>query len=225
MKNYIGFLFLTIITNLQGQAIWGESIHEIGVTGSSTTSFGVYGFSSFDLGVGGTSEYSVGVEGTSLNVNSYDVNATGPGINYGATSSKRWKTNIVEIQSPLTKIAQLRGVYFDWDEAHGGHHDIGFIAEEVGKVLPEIVGYEENGVDASGMDYSKLTPLLVEAMNEMRREYQEKFDKMESQIRDQQEEIRELQSDLAHTGKKINKKSTTTQNKQKHVSPLVSIKR
>ena len=44
------------------------------------------------------------------------------------------------------------------------------IAEEVGKVLPEIVNYEENGTDAIGMDYSKLTPLLVEAVNALRAE-------------------------------------------------------
>jgi hypothetical protein len=160
-------------------------------------------------GVTGVSTNSVGVLGYSVNPNSYDFDAQGSGINYGATSSRRWKTNIVNIPTPLMKIAQLRGVYFDWDEAHGGHHDIGFIAEEVGKVLPEIVGYEENGVDASGMDYSKLTPLLVEAMNAMRQEYQEKFDKMESQIRDQQEEIGELRSDLAHTSKKIPKTGHT----------------
>ena len=44
------------------------------------------------------------------------------------------------------------------------------IAEEVGKVLPEIVIYEENGIDAQGMDYSKLSPLLVEAVKELRAE-------------------------------------------------------
>ena len=55
-------------------------------------------------------------------------------------------------------------MYFTWDEEHGGQHDVGMIAEEVGKVLPEIVVYEENGIDADGMDYSKLTPLLVEAV-------------------------------------------------------------
>ncbi len=44
------------------------------------------------------------------------------------------------------------------------------IAEEVGKVLPEIVNYEENGIDAMGMDYSKMTPLLVEAVNALRAE-------------------------------------------------------
>ncbi len=47
---------------------------------------------------------------------------------------------------------------------------MGFIAEEVGEVLPEIVVYEENGVDAIGMDYSKMTPLLVEAVNALRAE-------------------------------------------------------
>jgi hypothetical protein len=34
----------------------------------------------------------------------------------------------------------------------------------VGKVLPEIVDYEQNGIDAIGLDYSKITPLLVEAI-------------------------------------------------------------
>jgi hypothetical protein len=46
----------------------------------------------------------------------------------------------------------MRGVYFDWDESHGGGHDVGMIVEEVRKVLPEIVVYEENGIDANGMD-------------------------------------------------------------------------
>ncbi len=44
------------------------------------------------------------------------------------------------------------------------------IAEEVGKVLPEIVVYEANGVDANGMDYSKITPLLLEAIKAQQKE-------------------------------------------------------
>lgn len=84
--------------------------------------------------------------------------------NYGSASSIRWKNNIVPINLPLEKIAAIRGVYFDWDSEHGGNHDVGCIAEEVGKVLPEIVVFEKNGIDAEGMDYSKLTPLLIEAI-------------------------------------------------------------
>jgi hypothetical protein len=44
------------------------------------------------------------------------------------------------------------------------------IAEEVGEVMPEIVQYEEDGIYASGMDYGKLTPLLVEAIKALKAE-------------------------------------------------------
>ena len=74
------------------------------------------------------------------------------------------------IEDPLDKVEQLRGVRFVWDAEHGGREDVGMIAEEVGAVLPEIVQYEENGVDAMGMDYSKLTPLLVEAVKALHAE-------------------------------------------------------
>jgi len=47
---------------------------------------------------------------------------------------------------------------------------VGMIAEEVGQVLPEIVQYEEDGIYTSGMDYSKLTPLLVEAVKALKKE-------------------------------------------------------
>ena len=59
------------------------------------------------------------------------------------------------------------------------------IAEEVGKVLPEIVVFEENGVDASGMDYSKITPLLVEAIKALKAEsdlLKERLEKLEKTI-------------------------------------------
>jgi hypothetical protein len=104
-------------------------------------------------------------------------------IAYGQSSSRLWKINILNIPHPLEKISKLRGVYFDWNADHGGLHDVGFIAEETGAEVPEIVGYEENGIDATGMDYCKITPLLVEAANAMRREYQEKSDEQKLLIK------------------------------------------
>jgi len=112
-----------------------------------------------------SSSVNYAVRGRCDSPTGFDFYAYGAGTNYGSSSSRRWKNNIENIGDPLEKIAQLRGVYFDWDEEHGGHHDVGFIAEEIGAVLPEIVQYEVNGVDAIGMDYSKMTPLLVEAVN------------------------------------------------------------
>jgi hypothetical protein len=65
------------------------------------------------------------------------------------------------------------GVYFDWDEEHGGKHDMGFIAEEVGQVIPEIVGYEPDGVYATGVDYGAITPMLLQAIKEQQRQIEE----------------------------------------------------
>ncbi len=47
------------------------------------------------------------------------------------------------------------------------------IGEEVGKVLPEIVVYEENRIDVNGMDNSKLTPLLIEAIKALQKRVEE----------------------------------------------------
>jgi hypothetical protein len=137
--------------------LWSETTGErsravVGLA-RNKRSIGVYGIA--------LAENSTGVFGEGQN---YDFYANGPGVDYGSGSSIRWKTNIAPINSPIEKIKAIRGVTFDWDGAHGGRHDVGMIAEEVGKVLPEIVVYEKNGTDAIGMDYSKITPLLLEAI-------------------------------------------------------------
>ncbi len=67
---------------------------------------------------------------------------------------------------------RLRGVSYDWRT--DGRHDIGLIAEEVGKVMPEVVQYEENGVDAISLDYARLIPILIEAIKEQQLQAQEK---------------------------------------------------
>ena len=73
-------------------------------------------------------------------------------------SSRRWKTNIHLLENALSKVEQLRGVSYDLKDS--GKHEIGVIAEEVGQVVPEVVSYENNGKDARGVDYSRLTALL-----------------------------------------------------------------
>lgn len=163
---------IAIIADVDSVGIYSDASGTagIGVQGKGRLA-GVVGFSNFSdaVGVSGQCAGGIGVEGYSET--GFDFFASGPGINYGSGSSRRWKSNIRLIDNPLKKIAALRGVYYTWDTRHGGHSDIGFIAEEVGEVLPEIVAYEENGVDAKGMDYTKITPLLVEAFNALHREH------------------------------------------------------
>ena len=192
-------------------------------TASSGTTYGVGGDSESATGTGvlgrasSASGQNIGVQGISHSSAGYDFFANGAGVNYGGASSRRWKCNVIAIQHPLEKISQLEGVYFDWDEEHGGHHDVGMIAEDVGKVLPEIVRYEANGSDASGMDYSKLTPLLVEAVKELQQEKdaeiselklqiqetRQLYDQMVKQNREMQQQIQDLkrlEEQLTSTG-------------------------
>ena len=163
----IGVFGLATSTASDAAGVFGRADNpdSVGVLGQGAEfAVGVEGRVFDHLGAG------IGVRGSSDNPAGYDFFADGIGQDFGSSSSIRWKRNVVAIAQPLDKVGRLRGVYFDWDADHGAHHDVGMIAEEVGKVLPEIVTYEQNGVDAVGMDYSKLTPLLVEAVKALRDE-------------------------------------------------------
>ncbi len=100
---------------------------------------------------------------------------------WGIYSSRRWKTNIQPIADPLDKIQRLRGVSYDWKA--DGKHDIGLIAEEVGEVIPEVVAYEANGVDAQSVDYARMVAPLIEGMKAQQK-----------QIDGQQKEIETLKT-------------------------------
>ncbi len=83
---------------------------------------------------------------------------------YVTYSSKRYKSAVQSIENPLELLNKLDGVTYKWNDS--GRTDIGFIAEDVGKVLPCVVDYEENGVDAIATDYTRINAVLVEAVKE-----------------------------------------------------------
>jgi hypothetical protein len=106
-----------------------------------------------------------------------DLRVTGDVVAY-YSSDERLKDNIVKLQNPIQKIKQLNGVEFDWNDNQDTYkgHDIGVIAQEVEKVLPELVTTRDNGYKA--VRYEKIVALLIEA------------------IKDQQSQIDELKSKL-----------------------------
>jgi len=85
------------------------------------------------------------------------------------SSDERLKTNIVGINGAISKVQQLRGVEFDWISS--GHHSIGVIAQDVEKVVPELVETRDDGM--KGVDYGKLTALLIEAVKEQQNQIDE----------------------------------------------------
>ena len=95
------------------------------------------------------------------------------------SSDKRLKENIVNIPNALDKVMDINGVEFDWSanyiKEHGGEdelfnrkHQVGVIAQEVEKVLPEVVADRPDGYKA--VRYEQLVPLLIEAIKELKTE-------------------------------------------------------
>ena len=158
-----------------GYGVYGTGgTYSVAGINSNTSGYGVYGSGLGTDGTGVKGEgKKYGVYGSG-SLGYWDFYAGGDGTNYGAASSIRWKRNIKEIDNSLGKILQLRGVYFDWDKEHGGNHDMGMIAEEVGKIIPEIVSWDQDVPEyATGMDYGHLTPVLVEAIKEQQTQIEE----------------------------------------------------
>ena len=98
------------------------------------------------------------------------------------SSDQRLKENIVNIPNALDKVMDINGVEFDWSteymEAHGGEddlfnrkHQVGVIAQEVEKVLPEVVADRPDGYKA--VRYEQLTALLIEAIKDLKKELDE----------------------------------------------------
>ena len=86
------------------------------------------------------------------------------------------KENIHNISSPMDKVQNLNGVLFDWKQSFidskGGEDgyfmrktDVGVIAQDVEKVLPEVVGTRPDGVKA--VKYDRLCALLIECVKDL----------------------------------------------------------
>jgi len=80
-------------------------------------------------------------------------------------------------------VKKLGGYEFDWIPVKGIHenegHDIGVIAQEVEKIIPEVVTTRDNGFKA--VKYEKMVALLIQAIKELSEEVQELRDKLGDQ--------------------------------------------
>tara|TARA_A100000172_G_scaffold34949_1_gene21193 strand:- start:3954 stop:9215 length:5262 start_codon:yes stop_codon:yes gene_type:complete len=86
---------------------------------------------------------------------------------YGQSSDISLKENVSTLENPLAKVMQIRGTEYDWKEGNKNYsgHDIGVIAQDIEKVLPEAVSTKPDGT--KGVHYNKLIPLLIEAVKDL----------------------------------------------------------
>ena len=84
------------------------------------------------------------------------------------TSDERLKTNITTLTNALDRVNQLRGVSYNWTENPTGDTRIGFVAQEVNSVVPELTFVNPNSSENyMGVHYDNVTALLVEAVKEL----------------------------------------------------------
>ncbi len=124
------------------------------------------------------------ISGSSVS-SSGDILADGDVVAYNS-SDERLKDNIEVIKGSLDKIGEIRGVEFDWNEKSPGWarergHDVGVVAQEVQKVIPEIVVERKNGY--LGVDYKRIVPLLIESVKDLKK-----------QVENLNEEVKELKN-------------------------------
>ena len=100
------------------------------------------------------------------------VYLAGGATSWTANSDRTLKTDFQDIQNPLDKVSQIKGMYYKFKtDPEDFPRRIGVIAQDVQAVLPEIVATNNEG--KLGVSYTELIPLLIEAIKELKKEFTE----------------------------------------------------
>ena len=96
-------------------------------------------------------------------------------------SDRKLKKNIKDTPYGLDDVLKMRAVEFDWKEKRNGVHDIGVIAQEIEKIIPEVVK-EISDLKTDELhkvvDYGKLTSVLIKAIQEQQEQINELKEKL-----------------------------------------------
>ncbi|MFD0862645.1 tail fiber domain-containing protein [Sungkyunkwania multivorans] len=143
-----------------------------------------------NVGIGGYPYYKLDVKGS---FRCYSLSTT---------SDKRFKKDIKDIASALTMINELQGVTYMFDRSQQREGEsfpeglnIGLIAQDVKKVLPELVF--EDGQGIYSVNYIGIIPILIEATKELNEQLLEK----EAQLAEVEERVRRLEEQIIALGK------------------------
>lgn len=142
----------------------------IGIYNSSGSLVDIIRFNGDQLIITASSRASIG---GSLKV-SGEMTATGDVVAY---SDRRIKENIVPIENATEILNEIEGVYYTRRKDSSGKRRIGFIAQDIEKILPEVV-YKDIDTGLKGVAYSNVVALLVNALKESN----ERIKKLEMEV-------------------------------------------
>lgn len=99
---------------------------------------------------------------TNLTVQSINCSGVATALDFNSTSDVNLKKDVKVIDNPVEKVSQLNGVSFNWTDT--GQSSAGVIAQDVEKVMPEII--RNNPTGYKSLNYNGLIGLLIEAVKE-----------------------------------------------------------
>jgi hypothetical protein len=94
------------------------------------------------------------------------ISVTASGTTYNTTSDIRLKTDIAPISDATDKLMAMNAVTHKWKAEPDADAVVGFIAQEMAEIVPEAVSNGEGKDDMWSMDYGRITPVLVAALQD-----------------------------------------------------------
>lgn len=155
-----------------------SQIFDNGVSvGIGTTTGSLFGSFNYSLGSGYGTLLGTINPAPATGTLKLDVNGVVRGQAFLAYSDSKLKTNVKDVQHSLEIIQALEGKTYDWNQkakdefnADNGRH-IGFLAQDVEKIVPEIV--TKDNTNTLAINYTELIPILTEGIKEQQRQIEE----------------------------------------------------
>jgi len=115
-------------------------------------------------------------------------------------SDIRLKTDIQDIKDAIETIKGLQGKKYKWkdnediNESRGGKRLIGLIAQEVQRILPEVVE-EDAETGLLSVSYSEIVPILIEAFKQHLRDFQIEKTQMQAELKEISKTMKQLKEE------------------------------
>ena len=152
---------------------------------------------------------STSSENIVLDANSGDIVISG---SLSQSSDFRLKKNISTLTSGLATVNRLRGVRYNWKDLSQPENKIGFIAQEVENILPELVNTKSDGFKT--VNYAEMTAVLVEAVKELSQQIED-LKKENTSLKAELTGVKEMEDRLARIEALLGAQNKTQKTDQK----------
>jgi hypothetical protein len=163
-----GWAGIEFVDNLPGMSQLGYIRHShsdantLSATGQSGGAAFLIGSTESETVVG----FNVSMGSSSNGTSCGSIKATTSGTTYNTTSDIRLKTDIAPISDATDKLMAMNAVTHKWKAEPNADAVHGFIAQEMAEIVPEAVSGDPDSEGMMSMDYGRITPVIVAALQE-----------------------------------------------------------